>query len=221
MTSVNTELENLPFFEHLTASQQEFLRHNSMIRTFPKGSCLHGNDEQCLGVVLVKSGMLRTYMLSDDGREITLYRLYGGDMCVLSASCILESITFDVFIDADEDSEVVIINAASFNKLKEENIYVEAFVYKTATERFSDVMWAMQQILFMRADQRLAVFLLDETSKTGSDKVNMTHEQVAKYMGSAREVVSRLLKYFSNEGIVELSRGGIRIIDRKKLQSFI
>ena len=90
---------------------------------------------------------------------------------------------------------------------------------ETALARFSDVMWVMQQILFMSMDKRLAIFLLDEISKTGGDTVHLTHEQIAKYMGSAREVVTRMLKYFSSEGIVELSRGGIKIVDIKRLRS--
>ncbi len=78
-------------------------------------------------------------------------------------------------------------------------------------------MWAMQQILFMSFDKRLAIFLIDELAKTGGDTVRLTHEQIAKYMGSAREVVTRMLKYFANEGIVTLSRGAVTVTDREKL----
>lgn len=93
-------------------------------------------------------------------------------------------------IEAEEDSDVLLIGAPFFAQLAEHNIYVECFSYKVATERFSDVMWAMQQILFMSMDKRLAVFLWDELSKTEGDVVHLTHEQTAKYMGSAREVVT-------------------------------
>ncbi|MEG1868671.1 MAG: helix-turn-helix domain-containing protein, partial [Clostridiales bacterium] len=92
---------------------------------------------------------------------------------------------------------------------------------KLATTRFSQVMWAMQQILFMTMDKRLAIFLNDELLKTKGDTIKLTHEQIAKYMGSAREVVSRMLKYFAQEGMVELSRGGIKIIDHEKLKKLI
>jgi len=79
-------------------------------------------------------------------------------------------------------------------------------------------MWVMQQILFMSTDKRLAVFLTDEAARTGSSTIGLTHEQIAKYIGSAREVVSRMLKYFSTEGIVEVSRKGIKITDKEKLR---
>ncbi len=76
----------------------------------------------------------------------------------------------------------------------------------------------MQQILFMSMDKRLAIFLSDESARLGSDTIKLTHGQIALYMGSAREVVSRMLKYFSSEGIVEVSRGGIKILDKKRLR---
>jgi CRP/FNR family transcriptional regulator len=212
---------NFSFWEHLTEKQKDTLCANATVASYNKGATLQSGSRGCLGVTLVKSGQLRIYMLSEDGREITLYRLYQGDTCILSASCVLEAITFDVFIDAESDCELLLINSTVFNKLTEENIYVEAFGYKLATERFSDVMWAMQQILFMSFDKRLAIFLVDELSKTGSQDINFTHEQIAKYMGSAREVVTRMLKHFVNEGIVELYRGGIRVTDKKKLKSLI
>lgn len=171
-------------------------------------------------MLIIKKGALRTYMLSESGKDITLYRLNEGHLCVLSASCALSAITFDVQIDAEEDSEVLFTNSPFFQSLVEKNIYVECFAYKTAADRFSDVMWAMQQILFMSMDKRLAVYLWDEISKSEDNTLHLTHEQVARDIGSAREVISRMLKYFSSEGIVALSRGGIKVIDKRKLRKF-
>ena len=99
-----------------------------------------------------------------------------------------------------------------------ENIYVKSFADEIIVENFSDVMWTMQQILFMGIDKRLALFLYDEMSRTGQVEIKMTHDQIARYIGSAREVVSRMLKYFVSEKMVELSRGGIRIVDKEKLR---
>lgn len=207
------------FWPHLTSQEKELLGKNTSLEVYPKGTNMHSGDENCAGIFLLKSGQLRTYLLSEEGRDITLYRLFAGDVCILSASCVLKEITFDVFIDAEEDTEVLIINSSVFNQIANQNIYMKCYGYQLATARFSDVIWAMQQILFMGADKRLAIFLLNEVNKNKKDTIKMTHEQAARYMGSAREVVSRMLKYFSSEGIVELSRGGIQIIDKKKLQS--
>ena len=141
-------------------------------------------------------------------------------MCILSASCVLNSITFDVFVDSEENSECVIVGSCAFEDVARRMPEVKIFALEAALGRFSDVMWVMQQILFMSMDKRLAIFLLDEAAKTGSDSIKLTHEQIAKYMGSAREVVSRMLKYFTSEGIIEASRtAGIIIKDKKKLRS--
>ena len=130
-----------------------------------------------------------------------------------------DAITFDVFVDAEEDSECVVIGGCAYEELSRRLDSVKIFTLELALSRFSDVMWVMQQILFMSMDKRLAIFLLDEISQRGGDTVNLTHEQIAKYMGSAREVVSRMLKYFSNEGMVEVSRKGVRILDKKRLRA--
>lgn len=157
--------------------------------------------------------------MSEEGKDITLYRLHKEDMCMLSASCVLQTITFDVFIDAEEDSECYVISGPAYAAVSERNPNIRIFTLETAVSRFSDVMWVMQQILFMSMDKRLAIFLLDEAARTGADTIALTHEQIARYMGSAREVVTRMLKYFANEGIVQVSRKGVRILDKKRLHS--
>lgn len=219
--SVKEVLQNSEFFSCLTEEERQLMISTSRQVTFKKGENVHRSEEKCLGVIYITKGQLRTYIVSEDGREVTLYRLYGGDVCILSASCVLDAISFDVYIDAEEDTEGVVISAQTFKKIKSQNVCLENFAYKLATVRFSDVMWAMQQILFMGADKRLAIFLNDELAKTGSDTVKLTHEQIAKYMGTAREVVTRMLKYFQTEGIVELKRGELKVTDKSKLKKII
>ncbi len=210
-------VEELPFAGRLSEREKEDLIAGTKAVAYAKGEHIHSGSENCTGVIFVKKGCIRAYMLSEEGREITLYRLYEGDFCMLSASCILEAVTFDVFIDAEEDTDAFLIKTSAFRRLTENNLYVENFALHTTVERFSDVMWTMQQILFMSMDKRLAVFLYDEAAKKGSNVLKITHEQIARYIGSAREVVSRMLKYFANENIVSLSRNGITIEDKNKL----
>ena len=210
--------EAFPFWNELSAEQQTYLTDCSVTANFSKGTNIHDGNE-CTGVIFVKSGSLRLYMLSEDGKDITLYRLFPGEMCMLSASCALQNLTFDVFVDAEENSECVVIGGCAYEDLSRRMPEVKIFTLESALAVFSDIMWAMQQILFMSMDKRLAIFLLDEIAKTGKDTVKLTHEQIAKYMGSAREVVSRMLKYFSSEGIISASRAeGIRILDKKRLR---
>lgn len=209
--------EVFPFWSELSEMDRESLRRSTQHIRLERGTNIHDGNE-CTGVILVRSGSLRLYLLSEDGKEITLYRLFGGDICILSASCVLNSITFDVFVDSEEDSDCMIVGGCAFADICERYPQAKIFALETAVGRFSDVMWVMQQILFMSMDRRLAIFLLDESSKCNSDTISLTHEQIAKYIGSAREVVSRMLKYFANESLVTVSRKGVRIVDREALR---
>ena len=206
-----------PFWNKLNDTDKDFLCQNSAIEYFEKEQVVHNNME-CSGLFIVKKGKLRLYMLSEDGKEITLYRLGPGDICMLSASCVLQSITFEVYVDAEMPSECYRINGAAFNALSERALEVKNFALETAVQRFSDVMWVMQQIVFMSMDRRLAIFLLDECTANSSDFIGMTHEQIARHLGTAREVVTRMLKHFASDGIIEVTRKGIIIIDKKKLR---
>ncbi len=208
--------EIFPFWDEMPdTDKNDICRHSSAV-TYSKGEPVHDGGG-CSGVILVCSGSLRLFMMSEEGKDITLYRLHRGDLCMLSASCVLDAITFEVFVDAEEDSECYVISGPAFAAVSERNPQIRIFALETAVSRFSDVMWVMQQILFMSMDKRLAIFLSDESARTGLDTITLTHGQIARYMGSAREVVSRMLKYFSNEGIVEVSRGGVKILDKKRL----
>lgn len=208
-----------PFWDKLSDDDRALLCRYAVQSNFSRGTNIHGGTGECTGAIVVKSGCVRAYLLSEEGREITLYRLYPGDICMLSASCVLQSITFDVMVDADADCECVILNGKILSEVSARNVYVKNFALETAVSRFSDVMWVMQQILFMSFDKRLAIFLMDELSKSGGDTVKLSYEQIAKYMGSAREVVSRMMKYFTTEGIAEKTRDGIHILDKPKLRN--
>lgn len=206
-----------PFWDGLSEEDRAYICSTTQYLWYDKSKNIH-NGNKCTGAFVVKSGCLRVYIMSDDGREVTLYRLYSGDMCMLSASCVIQAITFDVFVDAEENTECLLINASVYNSICEKYTDMKIYTLELAVSRFSDVMWSVQELLFKSLDKRLASFLWDETRRSGSDTLKMTHEQIAKYMNSAREVVSRMLKYFASEKIVELSRGGLKIIDSEKLR---
>lgn len=210
---------NLSFWDRLTPSDQNLITNRSSNLYYKQNTSLFSGEDNCIGMIFIVSGVLRISMISDEGREVTLYRLYANDTCILSASCVLKSITFDVSIMADTDCQLIQINSSVYNQLAAKNLYVENFAYQIALERFSDVMWTMQQILFTSFDKRLAIFLLDETNKSGSSTLTFTHEQIARYLGSAREVVSRMLKYFAEENLITYSRGKITITNKEKLNS--
>ncbi len=212
---------SLTFLDALNEEDKKRIIDNTSLKTYCKGENIHSADNDCVGVLIVASGELRTYILSHEGKEVTLYRLRKGDVCILSASCLIKNLSFDVYIDAELDSEVLLLSSAEFAKLQAKNVYVENFALKVAVEKFSDVMWAMQQLLFLSFDSRLAAFLIDESVKTGTDDIKLTHEQIAKYVGSAREVVSRMMKHFENEGFVKSYRGGVTLLNKQDLRKLI
>ena len=212
-------LERLPFWKLLTDSEKELVRQNAVIRLYKKGTRVYSSERECLGMLFVMQGEMRTYLLSEEGREVTLFRIYPNDLCVLSASCVISQISFDTQMSAQKDTEALMIPPNIVLLLKEKNLSVRCFLYELATKRFSDVMWAMQQILFKRLDQRLALFLMQESQRLGTDTIHMTHEQIAHQISSAREAVARMLKQFSEDGLVELKRGAIRLLDQKGLKA--
>lgn len=214
-------LEKLPFWDKLSEQEKDIMSNCAVIQNCTAGELLSGSNTSCLGLTFIISGELRAYLVSEEGREITLFRLAQDEVCILSASCVISEITFDTQITAEKDSQLLVVPSGVFSDLTEENIYVRCFMYEKMTERFSSVMFSMQQILFMRFDSRLASFLISESEHTGSDEINMTHEQIAQHVNSAREVVARMLKRFVADRLIEMKRGSIQIIDSEKLKKLI
>ncbi len=206
------------FWEQLTPAQQQTLCAATHPLHCDKGENVHGTGG-CTGVLVIQSGCLRGYLLSEEGREITLFRAYPGEVVFLSAPCAMRQITLEVMIDAEEETDLLVIDGSAYASVTSENVYAENFSLRAVTARLSDAIWVMEQIMFMRFDRRLAAFLLDEMDKSGHPQLKMTHDQIARYMGTAREVVSRMLRYFTSEGIVRQSRGTIELLDRKKLEN--
>ena len=209
--------DHFPIWGKLNQDQQEMLLGSLMLRTVPKGTILHNGDMDCTGLLLVKAGQLRAYILSEEGREITLYRLFDRDMCLFSASCILRSIQFEVTIEAEKDTELWVIPPEVYQRLMEESAPVANYTNELMADRFSEVMWLMEQVMWKSLDKRLAAFLLEEAAIEGSHALRITHEAIANHLGSHREVITRMLRYFQNEGMVTLSRGMVTILDERKL----
>lgn len=208
----------LPFWKKLTQEQQRGLAEAAVPRLYYRGESMHRGSEHCAGLLLVKSGQLRVYIISESGKEITLYRLFDHDICIFSASCMMKDISFDVYVETEQESEVLLIPTPVYNQLNQTCLPVSDFTNQLMASRFSDVMWLMEQVLFTSFDKRLAQFLLEQSAIDGTDRLNITHEVIAKHLGSAREVVTRMLKYFHDEGMVSLSRGEVTLQDRKKLE---
>ena len=209
----------LPIWNKLTPAQQEHLASVVEFRKVPKGTHIHDSSAECLGLVMVKSGQLRAYILSEDGREITISRLFEFDTSLLSASCVMPDMQFNVMIEAEKDTEFWSIPACMFKNMVDESLAVSNYSRSLLSSNFSELMWLMEQIMWKSFDKRLAAFLLEEASIEGSPVLKITHEKIANHLGTAREVVTRMLRYFQGEGMVHLTRGAIEITDEEALEA--
>ena len=206
-----------PIWNKLTPDQQQRIQAVSEFRSVKSGTVLHDGGPNCLGLLLVRSGQLRAYLLSEEGREITICRFFEMDMCLFSASCVMPNMQFDIFIEAEKDTDLWIIPACLYQNLMDDSVAVANYSHNLITNHFSEVMWLMEQIMWKSFDKRLAKFLLEEAQLEQTNSLKLTHEKIANHMGTAREVVTRMLRYFQNEGMVRLTRGTIDITDEKKL----
>ena len=150
-----------------------------------------------------------------------MYRLFDHDICLFSASCVMPDIQFEVIIEAEKATKMWVIPSCLFKELMESSVAVANYANQLISSRFSDVMWLMEQIMWKSFDKRLALFLLEESALEGSACLKMTHERIANHLGTAREVVTRMLRYFQSEGMVRLSRGEIAITDEKALRKLV
>ena len=207
-----------PIWDKLTSAQQQRIAQDIDFRQVPKGTHIHDSSADCLGLLLIRSGQLRTYILSEDGREITLHRLFEYDVCLLSASCVMPDMQFNVMIEAEKDSEFWSIPACLFKNLMDDSLAIANYSNQLMSNHFSELMWLMEQIMWKSFDKRLARFLLEEALLEDTNALHVTHERIANHLGTAREVVTRMLRYFQSEGMVRLTRGTIEITDTKALQ---
>ncbi len=206
-----------PIWNKLTAGQQSRILDSLAFRQIKKGTVIHNGGADCAGLLVVKSGRLRAYILSEEGREVTVYRLFDRDICLFSASCILRSAQFDITIEAEKDAALWVIPPKVYRDIMEESAPAANYTNEIMAARFSEVMWLVEQILWKSMDKRVAAFLLEEASVEGANRLSITHETIARHLGTHREVVTRMLRYLQDEGMVRLSRGTVELLDEKRL----
>ena len=214
-------VSRLPYWNDLEKDEKEAVTRSTVIREYKKGAYIYGMQDACLGMVYVQKGSIRVFLMSEEGREVTLFHIGEGDSCILSASCVMGEISLEVQLVAEMDTEILAVPAGTYKKLMESNLRLRCFTYELSTKRLSSVVWVMQQILFAHFDERMARFLLTEYEKTGSTKISMTQEEIAREVNSAREVVARMLRQFAEDGWIEVGRGTITLKDIQSLKQIV
>ena len=206
-----------PVWDRLSADQQSRILDNLVFREIEKGTVVHNGSADCTGLLLVQSGQLRAYILSDEGREITIYRLFDRDICLFSASCMLRSAQFDITIEAEKDTGLWVIPAEVYRSIMEQSAPLSNYTNEVMAARFSEVMWLVEQVMWKSMDKRVAAFLVEEAAIEKTNRLSITHETIANHLGTHREVVTRMLRYLQEEGMVRLSRGTVELLNEKKL----
>ena len=147
--------ETFPFWDQLSASQQALITQRAVLREVPAGAVLSGAGTDCVGLLVLRSGRLRAYVLSQDGREVTLYRLTAGEICLFSASCVLGTAQMDLTVEAEQDSTVWVIPPDVFRQISHESAAAAGYVNTLMARRFSEVMWLVEQVMWQSMDRRL------------------------------------------------------------------
>lgn len=210
-----------PFWKQLAANEQLELEAAALVRAVEAGTPLHTGTSNCDGLIAVMDGQIRTFILSSEGRELTLYRLVPGDICLFSATCAVPGLRFDVSVEAEKSSRLWVIPPATCKRLAARSLVFANFVSEIVASHLSDILWLVEQVLWKSFDSRLAGFLLQEQNLEGTEKLKITHEKIAAHLGTAREVVTRMLRYFQSEGMVRLSRACIELSDSNKLRQLM
>ena len=210
---------DFPIWDQLQPHQQRRILDSLTFRAVTSGTVLRGGSTDCGGLLLIRTGQLRALVYSEEGREITIYRLFDGDMCLFCAPCVIRSIQFDVTIEAEKDTEFWSIPAGVYRKLMAESAPVANYTNELMASRFTEVMSRMEQFMWKSMDKRVAAFLLQEAAIEGTWELRITHETIANHLGSHREVITRTLRGFQSAGMVKLSRGMVTILDREKLET--
>ena len=210
--------EVLPIWSKLKPSEQELLKNSVRERKVEAGAEIYSSNQVCMGFVIVESGQLRALLHSNDGKELTLYRLIERDYCIFSASCAIHGLQFDISIVAEKPSSLIVIPTDIIRKLMDESTVFSNFINEIIASRFSEVMWLVEQVVWQSMDERLAEWLINESVLENANTLKVTHETIANHLGTAREVITRLLRYFQSEGIISLSRGEITILNRERLR---
>ena len=209
-------LHALPVLAEADPGLLREFQQTAFFTRIPEGRDVFIEGDHVEAIALLISGVVRVYKIGATGREITLYRFGNGESCILTANAILSQKNFPAVATVEKEAEAIMIPADAFRDWVRRYDLWREFVFELLSERLSSVMAIVDEVAFHRMDARLASLLSERCQR--SDLIHMTHQEIAAELGSSREVISRILEDFSAQGMVEVSRGSIKILDRQALR---
>jgi CRP/FNR family transcriptional regulator len=206
----------LPFLNRAQSQlEREFQQAASLVR-IPAGKDVFIEGDRVDGIALLVSGVVRVYKIGENGREITLYRFGLGESCILTANAILKQIDFPAIASVEQEAEAVMIPAAVFRDWVRRHDLWSDFVFDLLSQRLTSLIMIVDEVAFRRLDVRIAALLLQRSQTR--NPVRITHQEIASELGSSREVISRLLEDFSEQGLIRSGRGEVQVLDEKGLE---
>lgn len=208
----------LPFWEELDEEDRILLKQHAQRLPVASGTAFRETADEPAGIMLIEKGLLRIYMLSAAGQEMTLYRLQAGEVCILPAAFLLPDLPFDIVAETERETILWSLPARIFAQLAEHSLPVARWNSRLLSDRLLTMTACISQLLWKHLDSRLAGFLLEESRIEQTSSLRITHERLAGHLGTAREVISRILQHFQREGLVRLTRGTVEILDSEGLR---
>lgn len=210
-------LELLPPFEFTKKEIEEEFVKNSIYQTIPKGEIITNEGDTCNYLAFIVEGSVRVYKFGETGREITLYRISKGESCILTASCVMNKKTFPAIALSETELQVLLIPSDIFREWVKKHTFWASYFYNLLSDRLTDVITIIEEVAFKKMDVRIADFLISNFDNSTSAEITITHQTIARELGSSREVVSRLLKDIEHDGLISLSRNKILLLNKPKL----
>ena len=208
-------LQLYPALAGMTAAELDDLLANAMVMPLPISTVVFDENQPCQGFPMLLSGSIRVIKAAPSGRELQLYRVTPGESCILTSSCLLGHTRYTARGIAEQNLEIVLLPAQSFQTLLEKHVAFRDYVFHLFSDRLTDLMQLVSAVAFQKLDQRLAALLVSKPSP-----LHITHQALADELGSAREIISRLLKGFADQGWVKMAREQIEVIDITGLKRF-
>jgi CRP/FNR family transcriptional regulator len=217
LTTATTQklLRHYPMLSALPAAELKPLLENVVVMPLPVGTVVFDENQPCQGFPLILSGSVRVIKSAANGRELQLYRVSSGESCILTSSCLLGHTRYQARGIVEQDVEMIVLSPASFHALLSAHQPFRDYIFGLFSERLTDLMELVSAVAFQKLDQRLAILLINKPRI-----IHTTHQALADELGSAREIVSRLLKGFEEQGWVKLGREQIEIVDAEALKIF-
>lgn len=206
-----------PFLAQASPAMRAQVMQQTVLQTIPAGQTIFWEGDVCSHLALVLSGSVRVFKVSESGREITLYRIEASESCILTASCILSRSGFPAFAVTESEVRALLVPAPVLRAWLAQDEGWREYVVGVLAQRLAMVIATVEEIAFRRVDARIADYLLAVAAP--GEKVSVTHQAIALELGTAREVVSRILKDLERAGAIALGRGAITVLDAEMLRA--